>query len=97
MKNIARVIRGIFGAVSAIAGIGSLTACTEIENDPPATEYGPSPFYDVCVNNGDCIKCCEQADDVEVCVEDYIKNGYCAGIATEYGPIDAPDYGPIDP
>lgn len=99
MKNITKVISSIFGVVSAIAGISSLTGCTEV-SDTPATDYGPPSAYDACANANidDCVKCCNQADDVEVCIEDYIKNGFCSDEpAVEYGPPVTDKYGPIAP
>ena len=98
MKNITKVISSIVGVVGSLAGISLMTACTE--EDPPATEYGPPPYYDQCkaANNYDaCVACCERADDAYACVEDYVNNGNCSSLATDYGPPDATEYGPIAP
>ena len=98
MKNITKVISSIVGVVGALAGISTLTACTE--EDPPATEYGPPPYYDQCKSTDNyqaCVDCCEQSYDSYTCVEDYVKNGFCADATTKYGPLvpDAPVvYGP---
>ena len=98
MKNITKVISGIVGVVGALAGISSLTACTE-EEDPPTPEYGMPAFYADCKatdNYEACVACCEQSDDAYACVEDYVKNGFCADATNKYGPLvpDAPVYGP---
>ena len=97
MKNITKVISSIVGIVGSLAGISALTACTE--EDPPAPEYGMPAFYADCkaTDNYDaCVACCEDADNAYTCVDDYVKNGFCANTTTKYGPLepDAPVYGP---
>lgn len=94
MKNITKVISSIVGVVGSLAGISLMTACEE-----PTTKYGPIATYDDCADNYEaCISCCNHSDDPDVCVEDYLKNGFCANEpAVEYGPPATEKYGPLEP
>ena len=90
MKVITKVVSSVIGVVASLAGIGTLTACSSSD--------GPAVTCEDSEDVNDCKNCCASSADPDVCVEDYIKNGFCHDNSptNKYGPLSDPVYGPPD-
>ncbi|MBO4350962.1 MAG: hypothetical protein J6A01_08465 [Proteobacteria bacterium] len=104
MKSTKSLISSILGGIGILAGFGMLlTGCSDDDDKKPTVE----------ITKAQLDQCCKDADNYEACVKDYQTNGVCSGYKepgpvaeygvppidepVEYGPIDAPEYGTIDP
>ena len=105
MKSLKTLVGTLLGGIGILAGFSMLmTGCSDDDKDKTPTQE---------ITKAQLEKCCKDADNYEACVKDYQENGVCSGFIdpgpvsdygvppiyepVEYGPIDAPDYGPIDP